>query len=216
MDANSDDEGSWRVELRGDGPLGPPDTVTEIQCWRLTVGQGHHHKPRLRPDGLDVSFGTVPLDSLTSFFAFEVKARDGQIAESVRFVVNADLVGAPPDRAENLLARLLRNRSDLIRYLLYLLTDAADGLAGLFEGLGDLVGAKQERRPVLSEPALMESLLRTLATDPTRLTHVRKVLADLDKAGRTEVLPEGLAELWEAIEPVWRELADLPDDEVVP
>ena len=42
--------------------------------------------------------------------------------DGVRFVVNADLRGAPADRRERVLIDLLRSRADGLRYLLFLLS----------------------------------------------------------------------------------------------
>lgn len=202
-----DDE--FLLELQADGPLRLPDEIREVHCWRITAGQGHLVSPRIDRDGLHAAFGRVAYEGITSFFAFELAADLGGRTDRVRFVVNAELVGAPTDRAETVIARLLKSRDDLIRYLLFLLADSDAGMAALLEAFGGEAFRGDGRpRSLFDQPALMETLLRALVRDPDRIDHVGRVLGDLDEAGRLdELTPPGLTELWEAIGPVRAELA---------
>lgn len=48
---------------------------------------------------------------------------------------------------------------------------------------------------------LLEALLRSLSSDPARIDQVARLIADLRKTPEgTDLLPEGLDEIWE---PVW-------------
>jgi hypothetical protein len=205
-DARGDCE-PYTLSLRGAGDLVLPDAVTKVHCWRITAGQGHLITPTVTSSGLHADFGRVPEDGLTSFFAFEVAGRTAGHQDVVRFVVNARLRGGPEDRAERVLARLLRNRSDLMRYLQFLLADAGAGILELLEGIGEATPSAGSQPSLLEQPALMERLLSTLVHDPTRLVHVDRLLHDLDETGRIEELaPPGLRELWSAVDEVRREL----------
>lgn len=204
--ANRDDD-LYVLSLEGSGDVQLPDSITQVACWRITAGQGHLITPEIASDGLRVAFGRVPEDGLTSFYAFEVTGAIDHHKDLVRFVVNARLEGGPEDRAERVLARLLRNRSDLMRYLQFLLADTGAGLLDLLDGFGEVAGDSAHRPSFLEQPALMERLLRTLARDPYRLVHVDRLLQDLKAAGRIEELaPAGLQELWAAIDVVRHEV----------
>jgi len=63
------------------------------------------------------SFTCLAVESLTSFFAVTVTARESGRSHSQRFVVNAPLVGTPQNRENKLLLAMLSNRERLIRYL---------------------------------------------------------------------------------------------------
>jgi hypothetical protein len=205
---------TYRLTLRGEGPLELPEAVTAVGCWRISAGQGHQVTPRMDADGLQAEFGRVAEDGLTAFFAFEVAGEVDDVRDVARFVVTAQLQGAPTDRVERVLARLLRDRDDLLRYLQFLLADNSHGLLELLEGLGDSTTSRgHDRQLVFREPALMERLLSILATEPERLAHVDRLLRDLEAAGRVdELAPPGLRELWAVIDEVRRELIDVDDD----
>lgn len=192
------DDGAYLLQLHGEGDLELPTQVRKVRCWRISAGEGHAVAPALRADGLSASFGRIPAEGITAFFAIEVTATQAEETDSLRFVVNAELVGAPEDRRERVLVDLLRSRSDVLRYLLFLLSDltSVDGelLAGENTGAG-------LRWSSAGQTPLFEGLLVALRRDPERLDHVAKLVDDLRQAGRAEeVLPEGFDEIWE---PIW-------------
>ncbi|MEX2374667.1 MAG: phospholipase D family protein [Dehalococcoidia bacterium] len=213
VDGPQDDSRTHLLTLVGAGSLKMADTIGEVTCWRISAGRGHRVQLEKGSDGLVGRFGRVSEDGLTAFFAIEVTATLDGTRQSEQFVVNAELLGAPTDREERVLARLLRNRDDLLRYLQFLLADGSHGLHAMFESLAGGTGTWAKSRGVWRQPALMERLLTTLATDPSRLANVERVLADLRTAGRIEDLaPPGLEELWQVIDAVRRELEADPSD----
>jgi hypothetical protein len=199
---------TFALELRGDGQLRLPDEVDAFGCWPITRGQGHQVTPRSNADGLSAAFGVVSRAGITSFFAFEVRARRGSATDDVRFVVNAELVGAPAGRADDVLTQILHSRQDVLRYLLFLLADMSRGPGALLEALGAIGkhGADGSDHGVFETP-LFETLMRALARDPSRLDHIERLLHDLRSSGRADALvPEGLEALWDPIWEVRQEL----------
>jgi hypothetical protein len=147
-------------------------------------------------------FGVVSFDRLTSFYAIELVLSEGRHKAAVRFVVNAELQGAPENRSDRLLTRLLESRENVLRYLLLLLADdgfAADGsgpITRLLEAL-DHAGAWEREATV----PLLESLIRALARDPARLDHVARLVESLSATPEGEsLLPEGFEDVWR---PIW-------------
>lgn len=143
-------------------------------------------------------FGTVSFDRLTSFFAIELTLAEAGASATVRFVINADLQGAPEDRGDRLLSRLLESREKVLRYLLLLL--AADGFAAdgsgpitrLIEAL-DHSGAWADATAV----PLLESLIRALSREPDRLDHVARLVESLRATPEgTELLPADFEDVW--------------------
>jgi hypothetical protein len=153
--------------------------------------------------GAGADFGLVSFDRLTSFFAIELTLREGGQVATVRFVVNAELRGAPEDRADRLLSRLLESRENVLRYLLLLL--AEDGFAG--DGSGPITrllealdhSAAWEQTATIP---LLESLIRALAREPERLDHVARLVDSLSAT------PEGAALLPDGFEDVWRPISE--------
>lgn len=158
---------------------------------------------RVPPDTpVEVRFGPAGLESITPFLVIEVVARRKGTVVHDAFVVRADLIDEPSDRADHLLASLLASRSDVLRYLLFLLADAGGPPpGGWFADLQRAVdrGASTAGDGTLALP-LLETLVRTVARDPAKLTGVHRLVEAL---GRTEegrkLLPEGFAEVWPVI-----------------
>ncbi|HEY1778065.1 MAG TPA: phospholipase D family protein [Solirubrobacteraceae bacterium] len=144
----------------------------------------------------------LPTELLTAFFAFEITIRaEGRVA-STGFVTRADLRGAPADRRESLLRALLRDKSQVLRFLLLLLADSArsadsalNALAVFREGArAETAGQWQAQVP------LLETMLKALDRDPDTLQQVEGLIADLSStADGAELLPDGLLEIWQPI-----------------
>ncbi len=152
---------------------------------------------------VQLTFGPVSLDSITPFLALEIVARHDGIVVQDACVVRGELVNEPSDRSDRLLASLLASRRDVLRYLLFLLADAGGGSPGGW--FGDLQraverGAGDAASDAALELPLLETLVRTVARDPVKLTSVRRLV---DALGKTEegraLLPDGFAEVWPVI-----------------
>lgn len=196
-------EAGYGLELSTGDAVDLPGEVTGVHCWPISKGQGHQVTPRIGPDGLAASFGRVAEEGITAFYAFEVHAADEDAQDLVRFVVGAELVGAPEDRAEQVIVQILRDRQDVLRYLLFLLADTTGGYAALMEQLAAIGNARRDRSGgALLEPPLFETLLRALARAPSRLDHIAGLLDDLRASERAgELIPPGLDAVWE---PIWQ------------
>jgi hypothetical protein len=199
------DAGNFEIELTGvpadDAPLDPAGLDGLISTIRpVTLGDAVATAILVEPSGFTVRFG-VSYEAITPFFAVRVRPVDQAIPLETSFLINADLVGAPDDRAENVMVGLLRNRSDLIRFLLLLLGNIDDAMAAMarddpaaWEGGGSwATGAASD--------ALLEPLVRAYSRDRTRLYEIKHVMEELAKTetGR-EILPEGWDAVWGPIE----------------
>ena len=146
-------------------------------------------------------FAPVSFAALTSFFAFEIHAAVGDREGVARFALNLPLEGAPPDRREAVLRALLRDREQLMR-LLWLLLAGEELSAADFADLGGPAGPGSAHASAgWARFPLLESLLRALSRDPSRLDEVARLIEDLRRTpeGR-ELLPEELLTVWA---PIW-------------
>lgn len=143
----------------------------------------------------------LPIELLTPFFAFELTMRSRAREASTSFVTRAELVGAPDGRREALLTALLRDRGQVLRFLLLLLADSsgsADSALSALAGFRENAGADDSWRQ-LPVP-LLETMLRALDRDPQALEQVERLIADLSASDvGSDLLPEGFLDVWQPI-----------------
>lgn len=180
----------------GDPPTFPEGVTW--RCWPITIA----------PDGANLvnpsapvnETFTVSFEGITGFFANELTLGD----VSTKFVLTADLVEAPANRATRLLRLLLGDAERFLRYLLLLLADDAldrFGSGDLFEVIDPSDEAAGSWKVAADSLPLLEALLRTLSRDPERLDHIHRLIVDLQKDPEGEsLLPPGLMGVWE---PIW-------------
>lgn len=157
----------------------------------VTLGAGAAVSVEAAPTGLTASF-EVSEPAVTPYFVVELAA--GEL-DPVRFLIAAELVDAPPGRREHVLADILSNPAELLRFLALLLGDlnVAFGLQGGDPGMewtGTWTGAS------IGGP-LLEPMVRAFARDRDRLHDIARLIADLESAGTAaSVLPQGWADIW--------------------
>ena len=198
----------WDITLSGELPDIPRDTAVRI--WPATLSPeaaqpiGGRPGPEGEPDGAAhwiATFNRMSFEALTGFFALEVSLREGPHTARQRFVVTAELVGAPVNRKERLLQALLKDRSRVLRLLLLILMDEGADVSAFVQAAHRDDTRFEGAFGGWHDTALLEALLQSLSRNPGRIDEAARLIADL---GRTpegkELLPEGLSEIWE---PVW-------------
>ena len=206
---DADAEERWDIALSGQLPeIASGATLT---VWPATLSSEAAQGvtgPTVRPCDPDnrgdriATFNGLSFEALTGFFAFEVSLREGQHGVRQRFVVTAELVGAPENRKERLLRSLLKDRRRVLRLLLFILTDEGADASAFVDAANWAGSGADGSFGGWREAALLEALLQSLSSDPDRIDEAARLIADLEKTeeGR-ELLPHGLNEIWE---PVWQ------------
>ena len=206
-----DEEQRWDMTLSGELPEIPAGA--EVKVWPATLsaeearqiqGPGEaRHGPVNPPDPGDriATFKGLSFEALTAFFAFEVALRKGRHEVTKRFVVTAELVGAPEDRKPRLLRSLLKDPRRVLQLLFLILMGEGADVSAFVQAARH--GNKDSRGAFggWDQGTLLEALLRSLSHNPRRIDDAARLIADLEKTpeGRN-LLPEGLDEIWE---PVW-------------
>lgn len=198
-----DESDKFDLELTGIPLEGVPLDPTSLDGLAATIrpvtlGDGLATAVVLDPSGLTVRY-RLSYEAITPFFAFRLRPIDDAFTLDATFLINADLVGAPDDRAENVMVGLLKNRADLIRFLLLLLGNVDDALSaitgegGTWDGGGSWASTASE--------ALLEPLVRAYSRDRTRLHEIQHVMEELAKTetGRG-ILPDGWDAIWGPIQ----------------
>jgi hypothetical protein len=173
---------------------------TNTRCWPVTLHEAAGVTLTNSAHEM-ATFGPVSFEAITSFFAFEVAATDGERQAVVRFVLNLPLEDAPQDRQERILRSLLKNRDSVLRFILFLLAEGgADAAAILLATRAQLSGKDSRGRNGIEFP-LFEILVRALDRDPAKLDQVARLVNDLrDSTEGQQLLPEGFDAIWE---PIW-------------
>jgi hypothetical protein len=149
---------------------------------------------------VDVSFTGLDLTDVTPFFV--VRVADGR-EESGATVVLASLVGDPPERLDELLARQVGTPQKFLRLLALVMSLGAG--AGMVELLGGTAVGDSHHAGQLG---VFESLVRALGSTPSVLADLAPLVERLQRSEKgRKVLPEGFAELWELVWAARGELA---------
>jgi hypothetical protein len=211
----SNTSNSYQLELyiEGDANIKPLEGV-KVRAWPITLQElSSSVAVELgKPGDIFITFNSVSLEALTSFFAFEVIAAGKDLSSGEyreiknRFVLNLPLEGMPENRQELLLKSLLTNSTDVVRYILFLLaqgeTPEGKEIIVFGENLINWDQAEGQVRGRKPEPPLFEIMVRSLARNPEKLDQIARLVSDLGStdSGRL-LLPEGFLEIWE---PIWQ------------
>ena len=180
----------WAVTYSSTEPV-PAIKDIKIHCRPLTLAGDRRRIAPGQP--LEERFETS-LERMSGFLAFELSHQSG---EEAGFVVPVPLEGVPEHREGRLLKSLIGNAERFLRYLLALLYE--DSTQG---GIGTVIRAidsDQSDGNKWVNLAVLERLLRTMRRDPSKLIALHPLVDDLKD---DDALPEGFAELWEAIHSV--------------
>ena len=194
----------WDTSLSGELPE-LPDGAT-VTVWPVTLSSETAQQVIERsgsdsPTDLIAKFEGLSFEALTGFFAFEISLGEGQHTVRQRFVVTAELVGAPEDREQRLLRSLLKDRRRVLRLLLLILMDEGADLSAFVQAVhwGDKGSATSFAG--WHEAGLLEALLRSLSRSPRRIDEAARLIADLERTEEgQDLLPEGFTDIWK---PVW-------------
>lgn len=187
----------WRLELRTPDPVAL-DGIHAARVWPVTSADSASVDALPLAQGEPVALPPAPLEGLTGFLAFELRAAAQQ---SIRFVLNVPVDGLPPGRTAAVFRAILKDRDGFLRYLMLLLAGLGDddsaepSLITKISHWGPWSGPG----PLEALP-LVEELTRALCRDPGRLRAIRRALEDLRTHGGGDVVPPEFLELWDAYE----------------
>ncbi|KKM12616.1 hypothetical protein SY88_02615 [Clostridiales bacterium PH28_bin88] len=192
--------------LSKDSILVIPSEV-HVRCWPVTLREmasvvlTRTSQGKLIDDELLVTFGPLSLEGLTSFLAFEIRATASGKNSCVRFVLNLPLQGTPTDRNERILRSLLKNKEQVLRYLMFLLSEGGvDAHDVLLPERNPGAGAAGNGTSLSGLP-IFEEMVRALYRNPERLDQIARLVDDLKKTPEgQELLPEGFDAVWQ---PIW-------------
>jgi hypothetical protein len=195
------DTDRYEMQLTIGEVLPPPDSSSRVRLLSLPE---HVESRDLAPS---VSWGPLGLLSITPYVV--VTTTIGRGAQRVRSasIVKAQLIGDVPQRRQRVLRAVLRTKSDVLRYLVFLLGDPAlesmfAASTGNWEGRAGLPGGTYD------DVALFEPLVRAVVRGDESLDRVASLLMELQETeGGEDLIPDGFTVLWDAVWEVHREEA---------
>lgn len=187
-------DGGWEIELRSgphdldDGPRLTASLLTRPgQALEVLAGTEAHGR-----------FRVVDVADITPFLALHAEAEVG--GETIRWstVLRAELIGAPADRLDQVLARQIDTPEKLLRFLMLVL------------GLGDLGPVVIDSGPAggvagrfsfgSGSTGLFEALVRALVEQPQAFDDVERLIDRLRATDQgRRVLPDHFDDLWSTI-----------------
>jgi hypothetical protein len=177
-------------------------TEVRIECYPLTLNATNSLTIASPIGSPVVVFEALSFEALTSFYAFRLSATRDELSLSSGFVLNMPLIGAPTDRSGRLLLALLRNREQLLRYMLMLLADDEESARRVIETFN----VDERNHDAVSHDGgfglpLLEPLLQSLERQPARLDQISRLIEDLRMSpeGR-QLISEQFLNIWE---PIW-------------
>ena len=188
--------GGWVLALTPEAPVDLRE-ATRVECWPVTISSDQKVDAAALAEGRPVSMRVLSTALLTGLVAFELTHPDAP--HVLRFALNLEVEGLPEDRHARVMEAVLQSPDGFLRYLRYLLGELSVGDVSEGGGGGDAGWAKALG---LGGDALLESLTRALARQPSRLEPVRDLVDHLRKSdeGRA-ILPDDFLQIWSAFEP---------------
>ncbi|MCC5847841.1 MAG: phospholipase D family protein [Verrucomicrobia bacterium] len=179
--------------------------IDAVRCWPVTLPESGART--LPSDLTPIAFTNCTLEALSCFMALDVKTRVGEGTTQVRFVLKLPVEGMPADREDRLLRRLLRNRNEVTRFLLYLMAEEGEPPIPMDSTDPAGGGAGTHNLSWINAEALLEPLLRCLSERPHVLDRVGVLLEQLRASEEgAALLPEGFVDLWDQVTPMLREV----------
>ncbi|MCZ2813833.1 phospholipase D family protein [Modestobacter sp. VKM Ac-2979] len=149
---------------------------------------------------IDVTFGPLEVDQISAFVIITVMTQEDVSASAV---VLADLVGAPINRLDEIIARQVDTPEKFLRFLALLL---GVGQPAWTVGMEPVGSAGASAAPAFEAPGLLELLMWALVEHPGRLDDLARLVDRLGaSADRGSVLPDGFSEIWAVVDAVRRD-----------
>jgi hypothetical protein len=186
------DAGSWSVHVTSTAAL--PNVPIGVRVTAELLSRRGEAVELLPGGPVDAPFAGLEIVHITPFVVLTATEGSGKYASTV---VHAPLVGDPPGRLDEILARQIDSPEKFLRFLELLLGIAGGGgveQQQIGEGASWSAGARA---------GVLELLVTTLAHNPAQLDDLGRLVQRLQATERGRaVLPAGFAELWATIEAV--------------
>lgn len=174
-----------------------PEGVS-ARCWPITLTEAD--AVTLDLDSASTASFSLSLESIISFFAFEITAVSAEASLTRRFVLGVALKGAPGDRKDRIVRSLLSDKDRVMRLILFLLAEGDVDQQQASLNISRLLGAGSGKGQGLPGVPLFEEMVRALWSNPDALDQIEAMLASLRKTEEgAQLIPDELDEIWKPL-----------------
>lgn len=202
----ADDKKGYDIALSGQSLPVENDALKNVRVYPVTLDKDYARPLEDIITSQTITFPSVSVVSITSFFAFEINAEYKDKKQRLNFVLNLPVEGIPEERDRAILQNIISDRGKFIRYIILLLSEETNParmmnlMARYRYGLDDKTAAAARNIP------LLEELVRAYSRSPEKLDRINEIVRDLTmQEDGNEILPEGFEEIWEVFRQVLSE-----------
>jgi hypothetical protein len=178
----------------------PPQGHYSISCWPVSLRLEHGIDFDVLSPVSSQRFANLSLLAVTPFIAFEIAAQVKDCKHDLRFVLNLPISGIPEGREDRLLASIISDRAQFLRYLWLILAGGEGGRPAWLSWLGGEAGRARRGFFGDGEMPLLETLVRALSRSPEKIEHITDLVERLKRTPEGQrVLPDGFETLWDAV-----------------
>lgn len=186
--------GLWALILTG--KISTLEGIVSVRVWPITVLQDYSVDILGSDVSAGISLGEFSASSVTGLIAFELTTKHPDV--TARFVLNIPIEGIPDERNTAIMQTVISNQKDFFNYLMLLLGD--DTVSGLEQGRGSGFTRWLSKLADGEDFPLLEELTRTFSRYPERLEEISKLIQDISRGSKTEIIPEDFLHLWSVFE----------------
>jgi hypothetical protein len=147
---------------------------------------------------IDAVFGGIGTGDVTPFVVLSLTYDDGAMVVERATVVRAELIGDPPARLDEIIARQVDTPEKFLRFLALLLGLADDPFAMVASANSG--GGGSWRWGPFGGTGLFELVVRAVADRPQAIDDLDRLIARLEATDRgRQALPDGFDALWQTI-----------------
>lgn len=196
--AEENDDDSFSVILKPEHDIKIKKHAV-ITCRPVTL---HPEGSRpLKPRREGAVFGSVSVQSLTTFFVFRISAAIGKQEAALSFVTSVPVNGIPEEeRNRQVLLSIIGNKSRFFRYLLLILSENTNEMF-----LNSFIKSVEYRDKPADEAAggfspglpLLEELVKAFSRSPEKIQRIDSLVKDIGSTEEGEkLIPAEFREIW--------------------
>lgn len=204
-----ENNGIYDLVMRGGDWQKPLEGEYAIRCRPISLKEDKFRIFNHADANNEVQFESLSLASLTAFIGFEVKAQSGKAIYINRFVLLLPIAGLPEERDGAILAAILSDYQQFLRYLRLILMDERELASGgwRFDSDGKTKGrvfGEDLEMPLLEELVRAFSRSNEPGGKIDRISNLVERMCSTPEGAK--IIPEEFLSLWETIKQARQEM----------
>jgi hypothetical protein len=186
---------------------GSPQIRGMVQIWPISMPGSRAIEMPLEALSQGASFLNLSALALTSFVAFKLHAAVEDKKGELGFVLNLPVQGMPEQRDARIIAEVLSDPVQFIRYLRLILAEGVSWISPAWLELGqtETKGRPWRKMSEMGVP-LLEDLVRAFSRAPEKIERIDEIIRKLEESDAgVKILSEEFKALWMAVQKARKE-----------